>query len=1415
MPRPKTLSRKQSAGIANPRLALESLEDRSVPATFTVNTTLDTIDVVLGDGFARDASGNTSLRAAIMEANALAGADTIELPSGTYALTRSGSNENGAFVGDLDILQSLTITGAGQSTTAINGSGLDRVFHILGVFTVGGPTVTITGVTITGGQAPNVAGSSGNGGGGILNEFSTLNLDGVTIRNNRSGSGSFGGDGGGIYTVVGTTTIDNSTITQNTTGNGTIIGGDGGGVASLTSTTTIRDSVISNNRTGDGGSGTINAGDGGGISSASAEITRNGFLTVLRTTVSGNAVGTTQRGDGGGIITHDERFVLEDSMISGNTAWRGGGVFLSIARSSSLVDTTISGNTATAGGAGGLYVTTSFDQLISGTTISGTTISGNQAPNSGSFDGGGGIINQGEIESIINSTISGNTTNSVGGGIANYDNINRIVNTTIAGNTGSNGGGLFHMLFSNFTPVIGDLRNTILADNTATNTLNHDFVQLGTLTTAVNNLLETRSGHSIVNGTNGNKVGVDPRLASLGDNGGPTRTHSLLTGSPAINAGISTGAPSTDQRGLPRPSGGAVDIGAFEVQNTAPVATNDSYSTNEDTILTVSAPGVLGNDTDAEGNPLTAVLVSSTSNGSLIFNANGSFTYRPRFNFNGTDSFTYRARDGVNDSNIATVTITINAVNDAPRPTPVITRITTSEDVAVEGQLAAVDPEGDPFTFSSPPEFAPQNGTVTVNSNGTWTYTPNSNFFGTDVFGYRVTDDKGASDVGAVEITVTSVNDAPVAVNDTYSVDEDATLSISVSPVTRLRMVSEPGDFIGQGLTYDFNPTNATFSARQNFDNGVSLSVDPPALGEFWFLDFAAANEALLSAGIYLDAMRFPFQDPGHPGLNVSGNGRGSNTLTGQFTVFDVNFSGSTVTRFAAAFEQHSEGNTPALIGWVMFNSTFGAGGGVLANDTDVEGDLLLGATLVSGPSNGSLTFNGDGTFSYTPNANFNGTDSFTYRTNDGRADSNIATVTITVNAVNDAPVATNDSATTDEDNAVTIPVLTNDSDVDGDTLTVSSVTQGTNGSVTINSNGTVTYTPNANFNGSDSFTYTISDGNGGTATATVNVTVNAVNDAPVAVGDSATTDEDTAVTIAVLGNDTDVEGDALTPIMVSGPAHGSLTLNADGSFTYTPAANYNGSDSFTYKVTDGALESNTVTVSLTVTAVNDAPVAEDDLYTTTQGTPLAVAGPGVLVGDSDVDGDSLKAELVTGPAHGTLTLNADGSFVYTPTADYTGSDSFTYRAGDGSLGDLATVTIQVTPAPATEGKITGGGHLHNDAKFNISAKSQEVNGKLVFSGEFSFRDNKRDIDLQSTSITYLRVESDGSHATIRGTAKVNGTSGYTFTVYVSDHGESGRNDTFRIVITGPNGFAYDSSEFTDNDRLDGGNIQIHKKRKC
>jgi VCBS repeat-containing protein len=186
-----------------------------------------------------------------------------------------------------------------------------------------------------------------------------------------------------------------------------------------------------------------------------------------------------------------------------------------------------------------------------------------------------------------------------------------------------------------------------------------------------------------------------------------------------------------------------------------------------------------------------------------------------------------------------------------------------------------------------------------------------------------------------------------------------------------------------------------------------------------------------------------------------------------------------------------------------------------------------------------------------------------------------------------------------------------------------------------------------------------------------------------VAANDSYTVSKNNPLTVpapGLLGNDTDANGDALSAALVSGPSHGTLALNADGSFTFTPAAGYTGSDSFTYQASDGQLSSPVATVSLTVR--NDAPLSNGDSYSTSQGSALTVKAPGVLSNDTDPNGDPLTVSLVSGPANGTLKLNADGSFTFTPNVDFAGTDSFTYRASDGAtVSNLATVTLTVSPS--------------------------------------------------------------------------------------------------------------------------------------
>ena len=252
--------------------------------------------------------------------------------------------------------------------------------------------------------------------------------------------------------------------------------------------------------------------------------------------------------------------------------------------------------------------------------------------------------------------------------------------------------------------------------------------------------------------------------------------------------------------------------------------------------------------------------------------------------------------------------------------------------------------------------------------------------------------------------------------------------------------------------------------------------------------------------------------------------------------------------------------------------------------------------------------------------------------------------MSITVTPVNDPPVAVDDTGiTTPEDTAAVIPTATltgNDTDIDGGPLTVTAVSDPIGGTVVLNGNNTITFTPTANTSGPASFTYTVSDGAGGTDTATVSITVTPVNDPPVAVDDTGiTTPEDTAAVIptaTLTGNDTDIDGGPLTVTAVSDPIGGTVVLNGNNTITFTPTANTSGPASFTYTVSDGALATDTATVSITVTPVNDAPTAADFAGTVAEDSTNVPVDLTTLT--DDIDGDALTYTITTPLTNGTLT---------------------------------------------------------------------------------------------------------------------------------------------------------------------------------
>ncbi|TGS17855.1 tandem-95 repeat protein [Mesorhizobium sp. M2E.F.Ca.ET.209.01.1.1] len=320
----------------------------------------------------------------------------------------------------------------------------------------------------------------------------------------------------------------------------------------------------------------------------------------------------------------------------------------------------------------------------------------------------------------------------------------------------------------------------------------------------------------------------------------------------------------------------------------------------------------------------------------------------------------------------------------------------------------------------------------------------------------------------------------------------------------------------------------------------------------------------------------------------------------------------------------------------------------------------------------------------------------YTISVSDGHGGSATQQINVTITGTNDAPVASADAYAAEAGVQLNVSVaqgvLANDHDAEGSALHAVLISGPSHGTLHLLDDGSFDYTAAAGYTGPDSFTYEAFDGAAYSAATAVTLSVTSGNTAPVAANDSynvtAGTDFSVVRAGGVLANDSDADGNPLEAVLQTGPANGSLTLDSDGSFIYTAVAGFTGTDSFTYKAFDGTAYSNTATVSLVVSSPNAIPVASDDVYSLNAGSTLTKsAANGVLANDSDADNNVLQAVLLVGPSKGTLALNADGSFTYTPIAGFTGTDSFTYRAFDGhdySAAASAELTVNAIPTPTT-----------------------------------------------------------------------------------------------------------------------------------
>ncbi|WP_374326246.1 tandem-95 repeat protein [Azonexus sp.] len=667
-----------------------------------------------------------------------------------------------------------------------------------------------------------------------------------------------------------------------------------------------------------------------------------------------------------------------------------------------------------------------------------------------------------------------------------------------------------------------------------------------------------------------------------------------------------------------------IRLGA-EAASEMPQLLDDSASTAEDQAVDIR---VLDNDINAQLAGFAPAVLTGPSHGTLTLNTDGSFRYVPQADWSGSDSFSYQLSDGSVVSNAATVNITVTPVNDAPVAADL--KLTTTEDTSLTIDLLSGAHDIDSTALTAEVVAGPAHGQLQQGTDGQWRYTPDADWFGTDSFTYRIGDGDLFSNVATVTLTVTAVNDAPVVPPLKAETDEDQPLALDLLA----GVVDVDGDLLS--VTIKQGPLHGQLIAGTN--------------GQYTYTPDANWNGS--------ERIDYEVSD-----------GTVSVSASVLITVKPVNDAPVAADQ-AVAMDEDGQAQIDVLTG-----------------AQDVDGDTLS-VRLVAGPTHGRVELGADGSFVYHPAADYHGDDSFTYALNDGQADSNIATVRISIAAVNDAPAVAPRTLTLDEDSQLVIDLLADATDVDGDVLSASITAMPKHGSLTQNADGTWTYVPAADWNGTDAIEYEVSDGQVSTS-ARLELKVKPVNDAPVITPIATTLLEDGSVVIDLLGAASDVDGDALT-VTAGTPGHGSLVQNADGTWTYRPAADYAGDDSFDWRVSDGTASTQGV-VRLTITAVNDAPVAADDSFTVDEDRSITLA---VMSNDHDAENDTLTLRLLSQPAHGTLVQNADGSFVYTPAANWSGEDSFTYVVNDGQAdSNVATARLIVNAvADAPTLVLTGNG---------------------------------------------------------------------------------------------------------------------------